>query len=67
MVRNIYLSDLSVLFIVKHFNVAYSIQSCAKKYRKFVFRPKMAIFWRAGMKEGGLPLPLDFQYAILLI
>ena len=25
---------------------------------KPVFRPKMAIFQRAGMREGGLPLPL---------
>ena len=33
---------------------------------KPVFRPKMAIFWRAGMREGGLPLPLRFQYLILL-
>ena len=27
----------------------------------FVVRPKMAIFRRAGMREGGLPLPLAFQ------
>ena len=32
-----------------------------------VFRPKMAIFRRAGMKEGGLPLPLAFQYLIFMI
>ena len=25
-----------------------------------VFRPKMAIVWRAGMREGGLSLPLAF-------
>ena len=34
---------------------------------KPVFRPKMAIFWRVGMREGGLPLPLAFQYLILMI
>ena len=34
---------------------------------KPVFTPKMAIFWRAGIREGGLPLPLAFQYLILLI
>jgi hypothetical protein len=27
----------------------------------------MAIFWRAGIREGGLPLPLAFQYLILMI
>ena len=31
------------------------------------FRLKMAIFRKAGMREGGLPLPLAFQYLILLI
>ena len=34
---------------------------------KPVFRPKMAIILRAGMREGGLPLPLAFQYLILMI
>ena len=34
---------------------------------KPAFRPKMAIFRRAGMREGGLPLPLAFQYLILMI
>ena len=38
-----------------------------KSIENFVFRPKMAIFWRAGMREGGLPLPLAFQYLILMI
>ena len=36
-------------------------------FHKPVFRPKMAVFRRAGMKEGGLPLPLTFQYLIFLI
>ena len=34
---------------------------------KPVFRPEMAIFQRAGMREGGLPLPLGVQYLIFLI
>ena len=38
-----------------------------KSIENFIFRPKMAIFWRAGMREGGLPLPLAFQYLILMI
>ena len=32
---------------------------------KPVFRPKMAILRRAGMREGGLPLPLAFQYLVV--
>ena len=43
------------------------VQSCAKSIENFVFRPKMAIFRMAGMREGGLPLPLPFQYLILMI
>ena len=43
------------------------LQSCAKKYRNFVFRPKMAILRRMGMREGRLPLPLPFTYLILMI
>jgi hypothetical protein len=38
-----------------------------KGIENFVFRPKMAIFLRAGMKEGGLPLALAFQYLIPMI
>ena len=34
---------------------------------KPVFTPKMASFQRAGIREGGMPLPLAFQYLILLI
>ena len=33
---------------------------------KPVFRPKMATSWRAGMKEGGLPLPIAFRFSINL-
>ena len=43
------------------------LQSCAKSIEKNIFRPKMAIFCREGMKEGGLPLPLAFQYLIFMI
>ena len=38
-----------------------------KSIENFVFRPKMAIFRRAGMRKEGLPLPLAFQYLILRI
>jgi hypothetical protein len=31
------------------------IQLCAKNIENFIFRLKMAIFRRAGMREGGLP------------
>ena len=34
---------------------------------KPVFRPKMAIFLRVRMREGGLPLPLTIQYLIFMI
>ena len=34
---------------------------------KPVFRPKMAIFRRAGMREGGFPLTLAFHYLIFMI
>ena len=32
-----------------------------------VLRSKMPMFQRAGMKEGGLPLPPALQYLILMI
>ena len=38
-----------------------------KSIENFVFRPKMSIFQRAGMRKEGLPLPLAFQYLILMI
>ena len=38
-----------------------------KSIENFLFRLKMVIFRRPGMKEGGLPLPLAFQYMILMI
>ena len=34
---------------------------------KPVFTPKISIFLKAGMREGGLPLPLTFQYLIFMI
>ena len=43
------------------------LQSCVKSIENFVFRPKMVISRRAGMGEGGLPLPLAFQYLILMM
>ena len=38
-----------------------------KSTENIVFRPKMAILRTAGMREGGLPLLLAFQYLILMI
>ena len=49
-----YLQEVSTLMQLYH---------CHKP----VFRPKMAIFWRVGMREGGKPLPLAFQYLIFMI
>ena len=34
---------------------------CKKSIENFVFRPKMAIFRRAGTREEGLSLPLAFN------
>ena len=51
------------IFYEKCYNTRMQIYHCHKP----VFRPKMAIFWRAGMREGGKPLPLAFQYLILMI
>ena len=43
--------------------VEQKLKSCAKKSTPdFVFRPKMAIFRMAGMRDGELPLPPAFQY-----
>ena len=44
-----------------------SYSGVQKSIENFVFRPKMAIFRRAGMREEGLPLPLAFQYLIFMI
>ena len=38
-----------------------------KSIENFDFRAKMTIFQRVGMREGGLPLPLAFQYLIFMI
>ena len=57
--------NLSEYMKVRHYPVIYS--RVQKSIENFVFRPKMAIFRRAGMREGGLPLPLAFQYLILMI
>ena len=47
--------------------IAFSLRKvniCSKKYRTFIkFRPKMTIFQRVGIREGGLSLPLAFQYS----
>jgi hypothetical protein len=38
-----------------------------KSIENFIFRPKTAIFRRVEMREGGLPLPLAFQYLTFVI
>ena len=38
-----------------------------KSIENFIFRPKLAIFLRAGMREGELKLPLAFQYLIFML
>ena len=41
---------------------------CCKCLRSFAcFYSKMLMFWRAGMREGGMPLPLAFQYLIFMV
>ena len=55
---------VSLNSILPYFRIYSRVQ---KSTWNFVFRSKMAIFQRAGMKEGGLPLPLTFQYLIFMI
>ena len=60
----------SILKVDSYFlgTCVFSIYSHVQKSReKCVFRPEMAIFRRAGMRKGGLPLPLAFQYLIFMI
>jgi hypothetical protein len=52
---------------IRVFFAAGSFSRVQKSIEKFVFRPKMAIFRRAGLREGGLPLRLAFHYLILMI
>ena len=41
---------------------------CCKCLGSFAFLwCKMPMFWRAGMREGGKPLPLAFQYLIFMV
>ena len=41
---------------------------CCKCLGSFAFLwCKMSMFWRAGMREGGKPLPLAFQYLIFMV
>jgi hypothetical protein len=59
------LIQIQVTIFLSGTDVMYS--RVQKSKENFVFRPKMAIFRRAGMREGGLPLPLAFQYLIFMI
>ena len=44
------------------------ITLCCKSIRSSAFLwCKMPMFWRAGMREGGKPLPLAFQYLIFMV
>ena len=53
---------------ILYFNVNLGTYSRVQKSIEFfIFRPKMAIFQRAGMRKGGLPLPLTFEYLIPMI
>ena len=48
------------------FTITYTL--CCKFLGSFAFLwCKMAMFWRAGMREGGKPLPLVFQYLIFML
>ena len=59
---------LTIFFKETEYNNCGDIYSRVQKsIENFIFRPKMAIFRRAGIKEGGLPLQLAFQYLILVI
>ena len=41
---------------------------CCKSIRSSaILWCKMPMFWRAGMREGGKPLPLAFQYLIFMV
>ena len=51
----------------KRWESIYTYSRVQKSIENFVFRLKMAIFQRVGMREGGLPLPLAFQYLIPMI
>ena len=57
------MKKLDAIYLRKVLNTLMPLYHCHKP----VFRPKMAIFRRAGMREGVLPLPLAFQYLILMI
>ena len=44
-------------------NLGWVATLCCKSIRSFSFLwCKMPMYWRAGMREGGKPLPLAFQY-----
>ena len=54
-----YFNDWSSIFFMPY-------TLCCKCLGSFLFLwCKMPMFWRAGMREGGKPLPLAFQYLLL--
>ena len=56
-------SKVNFSILPKYLDTLMLVYHCHKP----VFTPKMEIFRRARIREGGLPLPLAFQYLILLI
>ena len=54
-----------VLYRLKTFNVIHSGQKCLP--RVAYLWSKMPMFQGAGMREGGEPLPLAFQYLIFMV
>jgi hypothetical protein len=61
-------SQQASVYYIEDCRISNATYSCVQKsIENFVLRPKMAIFRRAGMRKGGLPLPLAFQYLILMI
>ena len=52
----------------RDFNQKQKVTLCCKCLGSFAFLWfKMPMFWRAGMTEGGKPLPLAFQYLIFIV
>ena len=62
--KNIYIFNLFTKYMMIHSKIYSRVQNSIEN---FVLWSKMPMFQRTGMKEGGLPLPLAFQYLILMI
>ena len=52
----------------KDIDITYVLTLCLISLRSFAFLwSKMDMFQRAGIREGGKPLPLAFQYLIFMV